>query len=375
MEVTSNMTMRFVKIGEINKKKQISTTIIAIVLALATSGIFLLLLNLNPIEVYGSMIKGALGNQISFRQTIIKAIPLAITGLGIAVAFKMKYWNIGGEGQILMGAFGAALIALKIPNLPKTIMISTMFISGMFFASIWAFIPGYLRVKWRVNESITTLMMNYIALKYVTYLQYGPWKDKKALGFPKIANFEENAILPKIFNINIGWIIALVLAVIVYMFLNRTKKGFEIAVIGESEKTAKYSGMKIKKTMLEAIVISGVICGIAGVVQAAGVSETLSVEVAGGVGYTAIIIACLAKHNPFMITIISFLFATLVQGGTYIQTTYSVPDAVALIIQAMILFFVLGSEIFTNYKIVFRNNVFFKADNKEVDKRISMEVE
>lgn len=367
------MTMRFVKRGEISKKQQITITIIAVALALAVSGIFLLILNLNPIEVYAAMVKGALGNKISFRQTVIEAIPLAITGLGIAIAFKMKYWNIGGEGQILMGAFGAALIALKIPNLPQPIMLLTMFLSGMFFAGIWALIPGYFRAKWSVNESITTLMMNYIALKYVTYLQYGPWKDKKALGFPKIANFEDNAILPRIFNINIGWIIAIVLAVIVYIILNKTKKGFEISVIGESEKTARYSGIKIKKTMLEAIIISGAICGIAGVVQAAGVSETLSVEVAGGVGYTAIIIACLAKHNPFMIMIVSFLFATLVQGGTYIQTTYSVPDAVALIIQSMILFFVLGSEIFINYKVVFKNNIFNNTFGTITDKTRTME--
>lgn len=367
------MNIRFVKREEINKKQQIISVIIAVILALSVSGIFLLVLKLNPIEVYGAMVKGALGNKISFRQTVVESIPLAITGLGIAIAFKMKYWNIGGEGQILMGAFGAALIALKLPNLPQPIMILTMFLSGMFFAGIWALIPGYFRAKWRVNETITTLMMNYIALKYVTYLQYGPWKDKSALGFPKIANFGDNAILPRIFNINIGWIIALVLAVIVYMFLNNTKKGFEISVLGESEKTAKYSGIKIRKTMLGAIVISGIICGIAGVVQASGVSETLSVEVAGGVGYTAIIIACLAKHNPFMITIISFLFATLVQGGTYIQTTYSVPDAVALIIQSMILFFVLGSEIFVNYKVVFKSNIFNNVYNTIADKTRTME--
>ncbi|WP_300380169.1 ABC transporter permease [Clostridium sp.] len=368
------MIMKFVKREEISKKQQITITIIAVFLALVVSGIFLLALKLNPMEVYAAMIKGALGDKISFRQTIIKSIPLAITGLGIAVAFKMKYWNIGGEGQILMGAFGAALIALKLPNLPQPIMIITMFLSGMFFAGIWALIPGYFRCKWKVNESIITLMMNYIALKYVTYLQYGPWKDKQALGFPKIATFSDNAILPKIFNINIGLIIAPLLAIIVYIFLNKTKKGFEIAIIGESEKTAKYSGIKIKNTMLEAIVISGVICGIAGVVQASGVSETLSVEVAGGVGYTAIIIACLAKYNPFIIMIVSFLFATLVQGGTYIQTIYSVPDAVALIIQSMILFFVLGSEIFINYKIVV-NNIFNKKNKIIEDKKIAMEVE
>lgn len=361
------MSMRFVKRGEISKKQQIITSIIAVILALAASGIFLLALKLNPIEVYGEMIKGALGNKISFRQTVVEAIPLAITGLGIAVAFKMNYSNIGGEGQIIMGAFGAALIALKLPNLSQSLMLMMMFLSGIFFASLWALIPGFLRIKWKVSEAITTLMMNYIALKFVAYLQYGPWRDKSALGFPKIASFGKNALLPKLFNINIGWLIAIILSIIVYIFLNKTKKGFEISVIGKGESTAKYAGINIKRTMLQTIVISGVICGITGVVQAAGVSETLSVEVSGGVGYTAIIIACLAKHNPYMIGVISFLFATLVQGGTYIQTIYSVPDSVALIIQAMILFFVLGSEIFTNYKVVIRNSSFNKKETSVIE--------
>jgi ABC-type uncharacterized transport system permease subunit len=364
------MLMRFVKRGEVSKKRQTAIKFAAVLLALAVSGIFLVVLKLNPISVYGAMIKGALGNKVSFRQTIVEAIPLAITGLGITVAFKMKYWNIGGEGQIIMGAFGAALIALKLPDLPQPVMLVMMFLSGMLFAGLWALIPGYFRAKWRVNETITTLMMNYIALKYVTYLQYGPWKDKDALGFPKIANFGDNALLPKVFRINIGWIIALVLAVVIYAFLNKTKKGFEISVIGESEKTAMYAGIKIKKTILQAVVISGLICGISGVVQAAGVSETLSIEVSGGVGYTAIIIACLASYNPFIVIVVSFLFATLVQGGTYIQTTFSVPDSVALIIQSMILFFVLGCEIFTNYRVVFKRNIADRI-NKTITKEVA----
>lgn len=361
------MSMRFVKRGEICKKQQVITSIIAVVLSLAASSVFLLALKLNPIEVYGEMIRGALGNKISFRQTVIEAIPLAITGLGIAVAFKMNYSNIGGEGQIIMGAFGAALIALKLPNFSQPFMLLMMFFSGMLFAGIWAVIPGFLRIKWKVSEAITTLMMNYIALKFVAYLQYGPWRDKSALGFPKIANFGENALLPKLFNINIGWLIAIILSIMVYIFLNKSKKGFEILVIGKGENTAKYAGIKIKRTMLQTIIISGVICGIAGVIQVAGVSGTLSVEVSGGVGYTAIIIACLAKHNPYMIGLISFLFAALVQGGSYIQTVYSVPDSVAFIIQAMILFFVLGSEIFINYRVVIRNSYNNKQEKSLVE--------
>lgn len=343
--------MKFVKRQNISKKQEISIRIVAILLAFVVMGILFAALKCNPISVYISIFKGAFGGSNSIKQTIISAIPLAITALGITIALKLKYYNIGGEGQIIMGAFGAALVAFHFSNMSQPILIILMFASGILFSGIWGFIPGFFKVKWKVNETITTLMMNYIALKFITYLQYGPWKDPNSLGFPKMANFSLNAILPNVFGIHIGWIIAILLAIFVSVFLNHTKTGYEISVIGESENTAKYAGMSIKKTTLIAIVLSAAFCGITGVIQASAVEQTLSTEITGGVGYTGIIIAWIANLNPIISIVVSILFAALLQGGSFIQTEFGIPNSVASILQAVILFFVLGSEFFIKYRL------------------------
>lgn len=348
---------RMIKRTDITRRKSILYKIIAIILALITSAILILIMDLNPIEVYKALVNGAFGSSYRIKEVIIKAIPLIITSLGISVAFKMQFWNIGGEGQIAMGAFLASYLALNYPEMPKIILLFLMIIAGLIGGGLWALIPAYFRAKWRTNETIVTLMMNYIAIKWITYLQYGPWKDPMALGFPKIANFSDNGILPKVFGIHIGWVIAIVLTLLIYIFINHSKKGFEIAVLGESENTAAYAGINIKRTILSAVFISGALCGLTGMIQASAVSNTLSVQVTGGVGFTAIITSWLASLQPFLIVLVSILFAALLQGGSFIQTAFGIPEAAALMLQGMILFFVLGSEFFIRYKLILNKNI------------------
>lgn len=346
--------LRFIKRDGISKKSNVLIRAAAIILALLVAGIFLLFLKLNPLSVYASMVKGAFGSAYSARETIVRAIPLLIAALGISVAFKMQFWNIGAEGQIAMGAFSAALIAFKFSSLNSPSLLIMMAAAGIIGGGLWAFIPAILKSLYNTNETIITLMMNYIALQWITYLQYGPWKDKKASGFPKIANFSDNAILPQVFKIHIGWIIALVLVILVYIFMNYTKKGYEIAVLGESQKTALYAGINIKKTIIVASLISGGLCGLAGMIQASAVLQTLSTEVSGNNGFTAIIIAWLSSLSAPIILVVSVLFAALLEGGSYIQTAFGIPQSAALILQSMILFFVLGSEFFVKYRLVRR---------------------
>ena len=334
----------------------------AITLALLTSGLFILLLGFNPLGVYASMIQGAFGSAYRIEQTIVAAVPLIIISLGVAIAFKMKFWNIGGEGQVIMGAFFASFLALNYQHLSRPLLLLLMVVAGFIGGALWGLIPAFLKAKWDTNETIVTLMLNYIALKWVTYLQYGPWKDPASLGFPKIANFTENAILPKLFGVHIGWVIALILVVIMYIFMNYSKKGFEIAVLGESINTARYAGINIFRTILFTMFLSGGLCGLAGMIQASAVINTLSVEVAGGVGFTAIITAWLGALKPHWIVVVSVLFAAMVQGGSYIQTAFGISAASASIIQAMILFFVLGSDFFTKYKVVIGSSL--PADRK-----------
>lgn len=348
---------RMQKRGEMPKTKIVAIRILAIILALVAAAFIIIILKLNPLEVYLAMVKGAFGSAYRVREVIIKTIPLVVTSLGITIAFRMKFWNIGGEGQIFMGAFLASYVALNYPDLPKPLLLTIMVLASIIGGGLWAVIPAYFKAQWRTNETIVTLMMNYIALKWVKYLQYGPWKDPKALGFPKIPNFSDNAILPKLFGVHIGWIIALVLTVLIYIFLTYTKKGYEIAVLGESENTASYAGINIKRTIITALFLSGGLCGLTGMIQASALNNTLSVEVSGGVGFTAIITTWLSALKPFVIIIVSLLFAALLQGGSFIQTAFGIPEAAAQLLQGMILFFVLGSEFFIRYKLVWTKSL------------------
>ena len=351
------MQFRIVKKPEISQKQYILILTTAIVLALITSGLFILVLGLNPIQVYSAMIKGAFGSTYRVQQTIINAIPLIIASLGIAIAFKMKFWNIGAEGQIMVGALFASYIALNYGDVSRPILLLVMFGAGFVGGGLWGLIPAFFKARWGTNEVIVTLMMNYIALKWITYLQYGSWKDPASMGFPKIANFTQNAILPKLLGVHIGWVVALILTIMVFIFMNYSKKGFEIAVLGESINTARYAGINIYRTILFSMLLSGGICGLAGMIQASGVSNTLSVEISGGLGYTAIITAWLAALKPPWIIVVSVLFAALVQGSSYVQTAFGISAASALVIQALILFFVLGSDFFTKYRLALSSEV------------------
>jgi simple sugar transport system permease protein len=323
----------------------------AIVLALTAVAFFIMLLGHNPFSVYISMVEGAFGSGYRITETIRKAIPLIIASLGISLAFRLKFWNIGAEGQIMMGAFGATFCALNFQSLPSYILLPVMGISSVICGGIWGAIPAYFRAKFRTNETIFTLMMNYIALKWLTYLQYGPWKDPGALGFPKIPGFTDNAILPAFFGLHIGWIIAIVLIIILHIFVNHTKRGYEINVVGESENTGRYAGMNVKFIIIYTIFLSGGLCGLAGMIEASGVNKTLSVEITRGVGYTAIITSWLSSLRAPVIAVVCLLFAAMIQGGTFIQMAFQIPQSAAQILQGMILFFVLGSEFFIRYRI------------------------
>ncbi len=348
--------MRITKKPEVSRKEEIKIRALSILFALITSGLFILILSHNPFEVFAGMADGALGNPHRLKSTIIKAIPLVITSLGISVAFKMKFWNIGGEGQILMGAYLATVVYRIFPDLSRPLMLFLMIIAAMIGGGLWALIPAFFRAKWRTNETIITLMMNYIALKWITYLQYSAWKDPSAMGFAKIAPYGENAILPKLFGIHIGWVITIALILVMYFFMNYSKMGYEIAVLGESENTANYAGINVPKTIITAVFISGALCGITGFVQATGVSGNLSVQLTAGVGFTAIITSWLSNLKVPVILVVSFLFAALVQGASYIQIAFGIPDAASTILQSLILFFVLGSEFFIRYRISFKKN-------------------
>ncbi len=343
--------LRISKRAEMRKTHQGLVRLAAIIASLIAMSGWIMVIGHNPIMVYTAMLDGCFGSMYRFLETLKFTIPLSLAALGIMMAFKMKFWNIGGEGQILMGAFAATYFALNFSDLPKPMLLLIMMISAIVMGGLWALIPAIFKVTFGTNETVFTLMLNYIALKYIIYLQYGPWKDPKAFGFPKIPNFTDNAILPKVLNLHVGWIILVIATIILYLVFHYTKLGFEVAVIGESENTARYAGMTVRRVIMKAVFLSGGLCGLVGMIQASAVSNTLTAEISAGIGYDAIIVAWLSNMNPLAVPVVGFLFAILSQGASYIQTAFQIPQSAADIIQGMILIFALSGEFFIKYKI------------------------
>lgn len=344
--------IRIVKTREKSKKQQMLLRLAAFVLALCAGGLFLLVLGNNPFAIYGTILSGAFRSEMAIQATIKIMIPLLIASLGVMLAFKMKFWNIGGEGQLIMGGVFASYFALFHADWPGFILFPVMFIAGIIGGGIWALIPAFFKVKFGTNETLFTLMLNYIALYLVSWLQEGPWRDPAANGFPKIASFDKSAVLPKLFGVQIGWVIALILIAVLFVYLRYTKQGYEISVVGESRATATYAGMNVQKIILRTMFLSGAVAGIAGMVQVTGSDRTLTTGVAGGVGFTAIIVAWLAQLNPVSSLIIAFLFSVLEKGSSVVQSQFGLSTDCADVLQGIILFFVLGCEFFIRYKFV-----------------------
>ena len=344
--------IRISKRAEVGTKKAVLFRAVSVAAAIIAGGLFILCIGYNPFSVYGTIIKGAFSTSMAFQATVKVMIPLLISSLGVTLAFKMKFWNIGAEGQIIAGAICASYFALFHADLPHFLLMIIMFAAGIIGGGLYGLIPAFFKAKFGTNETLFTLMLNYIALYVIVWLRDGAWADPESGGFPKIARFVSNAQLDKVGGIQVGWIIGLILTVIVFIYLKYTKHGYEISVVSESHATARYAGMNPKRIMLRTMFFSGAVCGIAGMVQATGSDMTLATSVAGGVGFTAIIVAWLAQLEPIAILIVSFLFSVLEKGSSVMQSTFGLSTYCADVLQGIILFFVLAGEFFIRYKFV-----------------------
>ncbi len=327
---------------------------ISLLLALIFGGIILLLAGANPLTTYKAMFLGAFGSKYSLSETMVKAIPLMLCGLGVSIAFRMLFWNIGAEGQLAVGGIAAAGVALFGAEwLPAALLLPAMFVAGFVGGALWGLVPALLKAFIRVNEIITTLMMNYIAILWVEYLFYGPWKDPAGYGFPGTAQFPEAAWLPRLLGtrLHLGLAFAIVAAVFIWLVLGRTKWGYEIRVIGENPRAATYAGISLMRNIILVMVLSGGLAGLAGMAEVSGIAHRLQKGLTVGYGYTAIIVAWLGKLNPWGVLLVAVLLAGLLVGGDQIQITMRLPAAVALILQGAILFFMLGGELFTRYRL------------------------
>jgi simple sugar transport system permease protein len=327
--------------------------IVSFIVALILGAILLLITGVSPIKTYAAMVKGTFGSMHVFSETLVKATPLMLTGLGVATAFRMRFWNIGAEGQFVFGGIAGAGIALFFNDfISSWLVLPAVIIGGMVAGALWASIPAALNAYLGVNETLTSLMLNYVAVLFASYLYYGPWRDQQGFGFPGTARFSEEAWLPRIFGrVHFGIIFAIIVAIILWFIFNRTRWGFELKVIGENKVAAKYLGIKISKNIVLALLLSGAISGLGGASEVAGISRRLQAGLAVGHGYTAIIVAWLAQLNPIAVIFVAILMGALLVGGDQVQLMMGLPAAVGLVLQGLILFPMLAGSLFTEYRL------------------------
>ena len=337
----------------------------ALVLAmLVCAGLIVLITGYNPIEVYVSMFKGSFGSTRKVWITMQKTALLLCISLAVTPAFKMKFWNLGAEGQVLMGACATAGCMLAWGNkMPIGLLIPVMLIAAVAAGTIWALIPAFFKAKWNTNETLFTLMMNYIIIGVVRWLQGGPWEGRP--GSQIIPQFDRAATLPKVLGVHCGWIIVLILVVFMHVYMNHTKHGYEIAVIGDSINTARYAGMNVGHVMMRTMFLSGAISGLVGFIVASGANTTLYDGVAAGVGFTSITVAWLSQLNAFAMIAISMMLAIISKGAETLQTRLAVPASISDIITGILLFCMLGCEFFINYRLIFRSSKTEKEAAKE----------
>ncbi len=361
--------IRISKRNSISFGKSVLIRGIAIFLSLiATAIVILAIVGLNPIDVYVSMAKGTFGDPFNlfgkrFQYFLRDMMILTCIAIGLAPAFKMRFWNVGAEGQMLVGAIGAMFFMRNFAGkMPDVLLFVCMIAAALVLGGIWGLIPGFFKAKWNTNETLFTLMMNYIAIRFTAFC-VAKWENPFGSNTVGIVNSDTKTgwignLLSKGYNGDYLWTVLIVLALCTAMwaYLRYSKQGYEIAVVGDSENTARYAGIRVNRVYMRTMAISGAVCGFAGFLAVSAVSHTISISTAGGRGFTAIIVAWLAKMNPFIMLLISALLTFLSKGAIQIATDFQLNEYASEIISGIVLFFILGSEFFINYKLKLRGS-------------------
>lgn len=353
----SDPIFRIVKRDTIPTWKSWGIRLLAVVLALVLSGLFIFTVTkLNPAAVYQAMFQGAFGSERNTWVTIRDAMTLLCIGVGLAPAFKMRFWNIGAEGQVLVGGICTAGLMIHLGFTFSTpVLLFIMAVVSLAAGAVWGLIPAIFKARWGTNETLFTLMMNYVAIQITSYC-VALWENPAGSNTVGIINMQTRAgWFPSLFGQSyaLNVIIVLALTVGMFIYLKYSKQGYEIAVVGESANTARYAGIKLSRVYIRTMAISGAICGLAGFIAVAGAGHTISTDTAGGRGFTAIIVAWLAKFNTFIMVLIAFLLAFLEKGAIQIASQFNLNNDAADIISGIILFCIIGSEFFINYKVIF----------------------
>ena len=345
---------------EISRSREWAIRLGSILIALIVCAIITTLTtHLNPLSVYASMWEGSFGSERKMWALSKELSILLMVSVALAPSFKMKFWNLGGEGQVLAGvlATSACMITLggKIDNAPLILM---SLVTALIAGAVWAFIPAFFRAKWNTNETLFTLMMNYVATQIVAYFIIR-WESPKGSGKVGIINSNTEA----------GWLpyvagkqyllvvlVAIVVTILMYIYLKYSKQGYELSVVGESENTARYVGINVGKVIMRTLIVTGLVCGLTGFLLVAATDHTITTTLAGGRGFLGVMVAWLAHFNPIGMVLSGLLIVFMSRGASEISTAFGLNRSFGDIITGIILFFVIGSEFFINYKVHFRKS-------------------
>jgi ABC-type uncharacterized transport system permease subunit len=358
-EIKPRRRLRLERVQEQPRWLRWLAPLILIIVALLVGAGLLSVIGANPWVVYRRMAELAYGSAYGWSDTTIKATPLILAALGVSIAFRMRLWNIGAEGQLYLGAFMATGVALHVlpADSPTWLMLTGMALAGFLGGAIWGIIPGILKAKLNVNEIITTLMLNYVAILWNNFFVYGPWSERgfgltpqfpRTAWFPRFTDYADTFPFFRGITAHLGIFVAIVLAIVLWVVWQRTRWGFEVTVVGDNPRAARYAGINLTRNIILVMALSGGLAGLAGMSEVAGVVHRLQERFSPGYGFTAIIVAWLAKLNPLGIILVSYLFAGLLVGADAIQ-----PAGIAQLLQGVILFVVVGGEMMLHYRLRF----------------------
>lgn len=320
----------------------------AVILALLINAVVIGLQGVNPLEAYGVLWKGAFGSKNAVAETLLRATPLALVGLGACTAFRASVFNVGTEGQIYIGGTVAAVVALALPDMPKIILLPMMCLAGMAAGALLGSISIFLKLKYNANEMINTIMMNYVILYLVSWLVHGPIQQPNSpLG--QTAKLSKNGILPRLVpktRLHIGFLILLILVLITWFLLEKTVWGYQIKVTGKNLQASNAAGIKVKRVFYSAMIYSGAMAGLAGVFEASGVQNRMIENLSSGYGYTGIVVALLGQLNPIGVLLAAILFGALQVGASSLETALKIPSSAVSMIQYLIVIIFLGKNAF-----------------------------
>lgn len=328
----------------------------AVALMLLAGLVIFSALGKDPIQGFRLFFFNPVRNLYGVSELLLKAAPLMLCAVGLAIGFRANVWNIGAEGQFIFGAIGASGVALYFKGSGGPLLLPAMLCAGALAGAAWAAIPALLRTRFNANEILVTLMLVYVAQLYVSWLVFGPWRDPMGFGFPQTEMFGRDARLPNILagtRLNAGIFIALGVLVAGYLFMQFSYTGYKMRVAGEAAGAARYAGFSASKTVWIGLLCGGGAAGIAGMTEVAGPMGQLTDRVSLGYGFAAIIVAFVGRLNPIGIALASLLMALLFLGGEQVQQHMNLPSSISMVFQGMLLFFLLGADVFINYRLRF----------------------